>query len=768
MAINVLNRSSWPPLRFLSLALRGWSRRQGPPTFCTACLFSLCLASLKCSPSSAASLIAEGLQVSEDTDSATEGRQGYGVLGSNEDFPSVSLFTSRQPFTLLDDADAVDVSHFSDANPAFIILAAQIQNSAPAVAAEPERVSLKLRMQKADLLRISAATSLLFVFLAVSVVALVRRRRQAATAAAEEPRPQLKEPVDIFLTDAEAAAAADAKVAYLVKLEAGANELVRMLRAENAIHILHNITRAVEACKIEAEALHQKVHQKGQQQQEQEDIQQQGDQLWVASWDRLTHLHSAAVDEVDRLLDTASPFLRAQAGAANFAHIDLLKMNARIERLCEEASAALKVKIGETLLQVSQSAVSESLKGLHVVNKALARFTHSLALRRSEYPEAAAEAKGAAAAKTRPEARGLGLVLEQAVAAAQMLALNLAEENVQMKWTCSELDTILVPDALADAVNAFKSTAQEVDAYAKEVQQVLQQLLETTDVIEALFCTRRVELACERTVKRLREAPSVSVVLPSSLHAEEAPAAAESAATGFRALTVDGKSTLVQQAVQREEQRQERLLKLRSELELETGSSGGHILGDQGLVAAVLEEIKSMLREQPKSFTQIGFSSADFYDSWEQAMADLDKVSSQLKQAIQRLASVRGTQQLQLEAKEILHLKLELVDLASDVVYLAADFRAWAMAERALSAALQGRAKAAKTLADLQLQQQQQEQKATPLNVRAVNSLVAAVDETFKRGNVAAVLDLASKITEETGTIEDYVQSTRLSLGGSA
>ncbi|KAL8448206.1 hypothetical protein Emag_003974 [Eimeria magna] len=802
MAIDVLSISVRPSLRFLSVALRGWSRRQrqrkGRVLFLEGCVFSLCLALLKCSLSASASFNGEDLHISEEASSTTGGRPNYSLIGSDEGFSSVSLVASEHSLHFPDDADAVDAPQHIGANFASTLPAAQNAYRTPTAATTEEIVSFKKRMRRGARVKGSAAASLLLAFLVVSVVALVARRRQAATALAEGQEPQFEEPLDLSQTNAEAvAAAADAKLAYLVKLQAGASELARILRAEEAVHILEKITSAVNACKTEAEAIHQDL--------DQEEHHHSEDHLWLAGLTRLIHFYSTAVEGIDRLLRAAPACLRAQAEAANDTHFELLKTHARIERICDKASMTLEKNIGETLLRISQSAVSESLKQLHAVHETSAHFTYLLALRRDQYPGAAAKSTGTSQAKIPTERKDLDLVLEQAVAAARValrgrartgmllrhstelledtkkallllsrsrtawLALDLTAKSLQMKLTCSELQTIQVPDAWSDAVNLFKATAQIVESYAKEVEQLQQQLLETTDAVEAMSCTRRAEQACELAAKEIEKAPPISVTPPASLHSVEALGSEDSAATGLMILDVAGKSALVQQEEQSDDQRQERLLKLRAELRLEKRNSGGDVQKNQELVSSVLEEVKSMLREQARSLSQTAFF-RELYGSWEQVVADADRVSRRLDQALERLDTVEDMQQLHSEAKEILSLKVELADLSVDAVYHAADCKAWAVAERALSAALHARAKAAEALTDLQQQEQQQqkEQKTKPINVSAVSPLVHAVDEIFKKGNVASALDLVAKLADETGRLEDYVQNARLSCGESA
>ncbi|KAL8449079.1 hypothetical protein Emed_003431 [Eimeria media] len=655
-----------------------------------------------------------------------------------------------------------------------------------------EMVSPKRGVRKKTRIKGSAAASLLLVFLAVSLVASVARRRQAAIAAAERQRHQIEEPLDISQTNAEAvAAAADAKVAYLAKLEAGASELARIIKVEKASQIRQKITQAVEACRREAELIHNNL-------QQQEQQQEGGDQSWLAGLSRLTHFYSAALEEVDYLLDAAPAFLRTQADAANDAHFELLKTHARIERLCDKASMALEKNIGETLFRISQSAVGESLKQLHLVHDTSAHFTHLLALRREQYPTGAAKAPGVSRAKTRTEGRDLDLVLEQAVAAARValrgrtrtgalhrdssellevtkkgllllsrsrttwLALDLTAKRIQMKATCAQLENIQIPDAMSDAVNLFKATAQAVESYAKELEQVQQQVQEATDAVEAMSCTRRAEQACELASKEIDKAPSVSVTSPASLHSVDGEV--DSATAGFMILDVAGRNALVPKEEQSEEQKQERLSKLRTELRLMTKPSGNGIMQDQEVVTNVLKEVKSMLKEQSKNIPQTAFFK-ELYKSWEQVVADADKVAKRLEQALERLDTAEDIQQLQLEAKQVLSLKLELADLSVDSVYHAADCKAWAVAERALSAALHARTMAAEALTHLQQRQQQQqkEQQLKPPPVSDVNALVDAVEEVFKKGNVASALDLVAELAEETARLEDFVQDVLIS-----
>ncbi|KAL8435843.1 hypothetical protein ACSSS7_002220 [Eimeria intestinalis] len=790
MGLKVSNKFSRPPMKYSSATSNVGSRRQRLLLFFEAWLFPLCSAWLNCSLSSASSFIAEDSQNLEETNSATGGRQNHSLLGSDEGFPSTSHFTSEQSFFFPNDADAPKPS---GANQSPTQAAAQ---SAGSSAAAAEKVSFEAHRRKGARFKCPAAASLLLAFLAVSVAALMARGRQAPTAVAEGQGPQLKVRPSLPQTNAEAdAAAADAKVEYLVKLEAGANELTRVLKSGSAALILHKVTNAIVACKKEAEAFHQSVRH--------EEQQQEGDLPRVAGdWARFTHFYSVAVEEVSLLVDTASTFIRAQAEAASNTHLEMLKIHARVERLCDRASVALENKIGEPLLRVSQSAVSDSLKQLHLMHETSARFTHLLASRHNEHSAEAAEATGESAAQTSARARDLGLVLENAVGAARVtargntrtrallrdttqflqdterallllsrsraawLALDLATKKIQMQFTCSELGTVVVPDPLSDAVNLFTTTAQDVDSYAEEVALVQQQLLKTTDAVEAMTCTRRAERACEVATQQISRAPLVSLAPLSSLHSEKASAAAESAAPGSMVLTVAGINTLVQRKEHTEEQRQARLLRLRSELGLESGSGGSHLLQCHGLLSSVLAEVKSMLREQARSIHRTGvLYFEDLYECWDQIVADAEDVSGQLERAFERLASVKDIRQLQLEAGKTLDLMSELANLSVDSVYHAADYKAWAVAERAFAAALLARAKAAEALTGLQREQQQQhkERKEKLPNVSAVSSLVAAFEERFKEGSVVSALGLVSKTTDEVATIEDYVHSLRLS-----
>ncbi|KAL8269682.1 hypothetical protein Esti_006390 [Eimeria stiedai] len=793
MAINVSNKFFWPFVQFLSLALRGWSRRQRVLPFLRACLSSLCLASLKCSLYSAASFSAESLQGPEYTDSVPQGRQESSVSGSNEGFPSVSLFSSEQTLPFLDDADAAEAPQLSGASLSPILPAARNKNTAQAAAARQEK-ALKMHMRKGARLRAAAAVPLLLVFLAVSVVPLVARRRQAATAAAEGHGPRFEESLKLSLKSAEeAAAAAEAKVAYLVKLEAAATKLAGILNAEEAAYILDKITNAVEACKTEAEALYPTLRPNEQQQKEREETEQQGDHLWVAGWARLTQFYSAAIEEVHRLLDTAPAFVLAQAEAASNTHFELMKMHLPAERLYQKAALELEKNLGESLLRVSEFSVSESLKELHVVHEASARFTNLLATIRGGCT-AAAKATGSAA-KATAGAGELDLVLEQAVAAAQVavrgrmrtstllhdgialledtqkalillsrshtdqLLFELAVKKIRMDLTCSHLQKISVPQAFKDVVREFVLAAQEVEMYFKEVQQVQKQLQETTDATEALSCLRRAHCTFDIAANRVYDAPAVFVFPYSSAHSKEGAAPAQSAANGFMTLYVEGESALVQPEGEGEKERVERLRRLVEKLG--TDSDLGFMLESNQLTTAVLNETKNMLqdyvRRQPSQTAPS--PSAELYDMWKQVEADSEEAAKQLEQAHQRLSTVNDVKHLQLETKEILSLKLELAGLSLEAVHHAADCKAWALAERAFAAALADHAAAAEALTGLQ--QQQQEQQRTPPNVSCEGLLTTAFKKAFQEEDIKSALTVISRIREETVTIEQYVQSSQ-------
>ncbi|KAL8435841.1 hypothetical protein ACSSS7_002218 [Eimeria intestinalis] len=743
----------------------------------------------------AASFNKEELQGFAETNSATEGRQNYSLLGTNEGSLSTFIFTSEQSLPFLDDADAVDASQISGGSLASVQLAARNQ-STPAAAgvAFPKK-----RMRKAAGLRAAAAIPLLLVFVGVSVAALAGRRRQAATAAAGEQAFRSGHLRRLSWVDADAAvAAADEKVSYLVKLEARASELAEILEGEEAAHILQKITDAVEACKTEAEAFHQNLRWKKQQQQEQEDKRQQADQVLVGGWARLSRFYSAAVEEADRLLAITPAFLHAQAGAASDAHLKLMKMHVPVKRLCQKAALEVETKLGESLLRVSEFAASESLKQVHAVHEASAHFVRSLAAIRGERSTRAKEARGASATTRAAAPSVLESALEQAVTAAQVatrgktrtttllrdstelfkhtqkalillsqshtarLAVELVSKKVRMDLTCLELQRIRVPEALDESVQQFVLTAQEVEVYVKEMQQLQQQLQQTSDATEALSCFRRAHGMYDAAVTQMDDAPAVFVTLPF----KEAAAGSRSATGGPMILNVAGESALVQQEEQNEEQRRERLRKLGAEVNLAADPGWRLMLEGNGLATTVLNETRKMLQEHASSpwFRAAPSSDAGSYAMWKHVEADAEKANKQLEQTLQQLANVTDAKRLQVEAKKTLNLKAELAGLCVDAVRHAADCKAWALAERLFLFALADHAKAANALTRLQQQRQERHQDAPEVSFGS--SLMIAFKEAFEDQNLDFALNLVSQTREETQAVEDYVQKCSPVIAG--
>ncbi|KAL8448208.1 hypothetical protein Emag_003976 [Eimeria magna] len=778
MAIHVSSTSSRPSLQSLSVALGGWSGRQCLLPLSKTCLFLLSLAFLKFSVISTASFSSEDLQGFEEANTATEGRQNY---ASDEGFSSASLFTTDQSLPFLDDADAVDASQLSDTSLASIQLAARNRNDAPTTA-ESEMAFPNMGKGKAARVKAAAAASLLLVLLAASVVALVARRRQAATAAGEAEGSRTGDPVRFSWLDKDAAVtAADSKIAYLVKLEARASELGQILESREAKEILHKITHAVETCKADAEAFHQNL---------QQNMQQRSDRLVADGWSRLSHSYSAAIEEIHRLLDTAPAFLRAQAEAASDAHLELMKMHVPIERLCRKAALEMEINLGESLLRVSEFAVSESLKQLQFVHEASARFTHSLAAIRDGGAASPAEPREASTPRTPAGARDLELVLQQAVAAAGVatrgrmrtgallrdstglledtqkalillsqshtarLAVELVSKKIRMDLTCLELQNLNIPEALDDNVQRFVLTAQDVDLYVKEVQKVQQQLQETTDATDALSCFRRAHGTYNVAVTQIDEAPPVIVASPS----EEDADAAHSAENGFVILKVAGESALVQQEEQNDKQRQERRRMLGAQVDLATDSGWNIMTEGSGLVATVLHETGNMLRELSSSrwFRISSSLAADLYGMWKQVEADSEKANKQLHHALQRLANVQDIKRLRLQAKKALNLKLELAGLCVDAVHHAVDCKAWALAERVLAGALADHVNAHRAFDALRQQQYDWQQRRPEVSFGG--SLIFAFKKAFENEDLKAALSVVSKAREETREMEKFMQ----------